>query len=306
MNGTDGGNRADVVGLVALVAGEVGAAARYSMFLASCRAATGVRTTKWWVQDPQRGPQGDEQRHRVGCRTASTRACWPPRLWPMTGTGPPSRATVAKSHSSRTSRTSSEAWWFRPTGARRVSHPHRRSQGSSMERLRSPARKLGHQQHVVAVALGDCRLPIRGWASRSWPSCRSRSSRQDGRDNDRRPPVGSGSFTRCSGSGWPPGGGGGTASRTPVIQRRVSAGSITSSISMPATFRARPGAVGPVDHLANRAFSSTSSVTASQLLVEPEPHRHLQVHAAELAGGPGHAEQGGLEAPAGHRRAPAP
>src|ERR671911_625343 len=49
-----------------------------------------------------------------------------------------------------------------------------------------------------------------------------------------------------------------------------------------------------------RLLPLTGVVDRLELLAKAEPHGALEAHAADLAGGPRHAEQGGLEAAAGH------
>ena len=58
--------------------------------------------------------------------------------------------------------------------------------------------------------------------------------------------------------------------------------------------------VHAVDHLLEGPLALAGVLDGLQLLAVAEPHGALEAHAAELAGGPGHAEQRRLEAAAGH------
>ena len=89
----------------------------------------------------------------------------------------------------------------------------------------------------------------------------------------------------------------GPAANAVLIQRRESAGSITSSISKWLAALTRLAVlVHAVDHLLERALALGGVLDGLELLAVAEAHRALEAHAAELAGGPGHAEQRRLEA----------
>ena len=87
-----------------------------------------------------------------------------------------------------------------------------------------------------------------------------------------------------------------------MIHRRVSAGSMTSSISKcDAVFSALPCSYIRSTMLLEQRLALGRVVDRLQLLAVAEAHRALQAHAAELAGRPGDARQRRLGAAAHHR-----
>jgi hypothetical protein len=84
-----------------------------------------------------------------------------------------------------------------------------------------------------------------------------------------------------------------------MIQRRVSAGPITSSISKSETLLSTlPRSYMPAT--VSSSFRSRGRVgDGGELVPLAELHGALEPHAPELAGGPGHSKERGVEAPAG-------
>ena len=107
---------------------------------------------------------------------------------------------------------------------------------------------------------------------------------------------------RCSGASCPARRGGGGAAPNVDADPPAGVGRVDHVVDLEVAGGVDRLAVlvHAVDHLLERPLALVGVVDGLELLAVAEPHRALEAHAAELAGGPGHAEQRRLEAAAGH------